>query len=329
MLLKQQNFYSGVLLTFGIAGTAYFLATLPGFSIIGPLALAIILAIIIRNFIYNPTKLAQGITFSAKKILRFAIILYGVKLNMVLIYEQGLGFIGRAALVVAFAISVMLVISHWMKIDKKTALLLGCGTGICGGAAIGAVAPIVKSSDEETALSVGMISLVGTAFALMTPVISNIVGMSAETYGQWVGFSVHEIAHAALAGGAYGEESMTAALMAKLSRVLLLFPVTLIIAWFIARKTPQGEVGQQATFPYFIVGFLIVSIISTTGLQLGFITPAFQAQIGAIASFLLAVSMAALGLTINLKQLTGQALKPLLLLVITSVLVFIFTFIIL
>ena len=324
MSLQQKNVSIGIILTFVIAGAAYMLATLPGFSMVGPLALAMM----IRNFIFNPSTYKTGITFSAKKILRLAIILYGVRLNIVLIYEQGLGFIGRAALVVGFAIGIMLLLSHWMNVDKKTALLLGCGTGICGGAAIGAVAPIVKSSDEETALSVGMISLVGTAFALLAPVISTIAGMSALDYGEWVGFSVHEIAHAALAGGVYGEESMTAALMAKLSRVLLLFPVTLILAWIISRKTVATDQAQKATFPYFIIGFVAVSIISTIGLETGIMTVAFQANISTFASFLLAVSMAALGLTIDLKQLRGKALKPLILLTVTSILVFAFTFII-
>lgn len=324
MQLQRQNFIYGILFTFFIAIAAYALAKLPGLAIIGPLAIAIILAVIIRNFLYNTTKWQTGITFSSKKILRFAIILYGVRLNMKLIFDQGLPFICRAVLVVVLGIGLMLLLSHLFKVDKGMALLLGCGTGICGAAAIGAVAPIVRSKDEDTALAVGMVSLLGTAFALLTPVIASAVGMTAETYGQWVGFSVHEIAHAALAGAAYGDDSLTPALMAKLSRVLLLFPVTLLIVWFVSRK--QQGTTSKASFPLFIIGFLAVSIISTIGLESGWMSVDVQQQIAKFASFLLAMSMAGLGLTINLKQLKGQALKPLLLLATTSVLLFAFTF---
>ena len=88
MSLQQKNVSIGIILTFVIAGAAYMLATLPGFSMVGPLALAIILAMMIRNFIFNPSTYKTGITFSAKKILRLAIILYGVRLNIVLIYMQ-------------------------------------------------------------------------------------------------------------------------------------------------------------------------------------------------------------------------------------------------
>ncbi|MEK4229628.1 YeiH family protein [Solibacillus sp. FSL H8-0538] len=320
----QQNFIKGILFTFFIALAAYGIAQLPIISVIGPLAIAIILAIIIRNYIFEPVVWEKGITFSSKMILRLAIILYGVRLNMMLIFDQGLPFIGRAALVVAVGIGLMLLLSRLFGVDRNLALLLGCGTGICGAAAIGAVAPIIHSKDEDTALAVGMIALLGTIFALFAPVVASLVEMPAALYGEWVGFSVHEIAHAALAGGTYGDASLTPALMAKLSRVLLLFPVTLIIAWLVSRK--QGETTQKASFPLFIVGFLIVSIISTIALENGWMTVGVQQQIASFASFLLTMSMAALGLTINLKQLQGQALKPLMLLSTTSVLLFAFTF---
>ena len=325
MEMHQQNFIKGILFTFTIALAAYGLALLPGISVIGPLAIAIILAMIIRNFVFEPKAWQKGINFSSKIILRVAIIIYGVRLNMKLIYDQGLPFIGRAALVVLIGIGLMLLLSHLFGVDRNLALLLGCGTGICGAAAIGAVAPIVNSKNEDTALAVGMIALLGTGFALIAPIIASVTGMSATVYGEWVGFSVHEIAHAALAGDTYGDTSLTAALMAKLSRVLLLFPVTMLIVWLVSRKE-KGESTKKASFPLFIVGFLAVSIISTVGLESGWLTVQVQGKIASFASFLLAVAMAALGLTINLRQLKGKALKPLMLLATTSVLLFGFTF---
>ena len=323
MNIMNLNFYKGIAMTFFIAFAAYFLAKLPVLVVIGPLALAIILAIIIRNFVFEPKAWQQGITFTSKKILRFAIILYGVRLNMMLIFDAGLPFIFRAALAVAVGIGCMLLLAKVFGVDRDLALLLGSGTGICGAAAIGAIAPIVRSKDEDTALAVGMISLVGTVFALFAPVIANAVGMTAEAYGQWVGFSVHEVAHAALAGGAFGEESMGPALMAKLSRVLLLFPVSMIILWLVSRKGKAGE--QKAPFPLFVLGFLAMSVVSTIALENGWMTAAVQGGIATFASFLLAMSMAGLGLSINLRQLKGQALMPLMLLVTTSVILFGFT----
>src|SRR4051794_22652581 len=113
MDMQRVNFFKGIVFTFGIAAAAYLLAKLPVLTVIGPLAIAIILAIIIRNFIFNPAPWQKGITFSSKKILRFAIILYGVRLNMMLIFDEGLPFILRAALVVGLGIGCMLLLSRF------------------------------------------------------------------------------------------------------------------------------------------------------------------------------------------------------------------------
>ncbi|MEG0384440.1 MAG: putative sulfate exporter family transporter [Solibacillus sp.] len=321
IIMDKKNFIYGILLTFLIASSSYMLAKLPILSIIGPLALAIFMAIIIRNFFFNPTKWQKGITFSAKKILRFAIILYGVRLNMVVIFDEGLPYLVRAVFAVIIGIGVMLLLAKWLKVDSTFALLLGGGTGICGAAAIGAISPIVRADDDDTALAVGMISLVGTLFALAMPFLGNVLQMSPEMYGQWVGLSVHEVAHAALAGAAFGDESLAPAFLAKLSRVLLLVPVTMIIVWIVSRKQ-QTENTQKPPFPYFVLGFLAISIISTITLENGWMSVEMQQSIATFASFLLAMSMAGLGLSINLKQLQAKAIRPLLLLTLTSVILF-------
>lgn len=319
--MNQKNFVYGVLLTFLIAISSYMLAKLPILSIIGPLALAIFLAVIIRNFFFYPSKWQKGITFSSKKILRFAIVLYGVRLNMMVIFDEGLPYLVRAVFAVAIGIGGMLLFAKWLKVDTKFALLLGGGTGICGAAAIGAISPIIRADDDDTALAVGMISLIGTMFALVMPFLGDVLQLSPEAYGQWVGLSVHEVAHAALAGAAFGDESLAPAFLAKLSRVLLLVPVTMVIVWVVSRKQ-RTENTQKPPFPYFVLGFLAISVISTISLENGWMTEGIQQSIATFASFLLAMSMAGLGLSINLKQLQAKAIRPLLLLSLTSILLF-------
>src|SRR5699024_2447751 len=99
----------------------------------------------------------NGITFSTKILLRFAIILYGLKLNIDTVLRDGLGLLLRDAIIIIIAIGLMIWLAKVLKADKMISLLLGVGTGVCGAAAIAAVAPIVKAKDEDTAIGVGII----------------------------------------------------------------------------------------------------------------------------------------------------------------------------
>ena len=284
---------------------------------LGPLAIAILIAVIIRNTLPYPQKWKTGIDFAAKKILRFAIILYGIRLNIAVVAHEGLPLIARAAGVIVGAILLTIIIGKLLKVEDNLMMLLAFGTGICGAAAIAAVSPILKAKEEDTAMAVGMIALMGTIFSLLYPAVGLLLHLAPAVYGYWSGFSLHEIAHAALAGAAYGDESLTPALLSKLSRVLLLFPVTLVLVGFL--KFKKGGTGQKASFPYFLLGFLAVSALGTWGTQQGFLSASVEDAIAQTGTFFLAVAMAALGMSVDLKELKSRALKPLLMMTIVSI----------
>ncbi len=284
---------------------------------LGPLAIAILIAVIIRNTLPYPQKWKTGIDFAAKKILRFAIIMYGIRLNIAVVAHEGLPLIARAAGVIVGAILLTIIIGKLLKVEDNLMMLLAFGTGICGAAAIAAVSPILKAKEEDTAMAVGMIALMGTIFSLLYPAVGSLLHLAPAVYGYWSGFSLHEIAHAALAGAAYGDESLTPALLSKLSRVLLLFPVTLVLVGFL--KFKKGGTGQKASFPYFLLGFLAVSALGTWGTQQGFLSASVEDAIAQTGTFFLAVAMAALGMSVDLKELKSRALKPLLMMTIVSI----------
>lgn len=307
----------GVLFTIVIAIIAFSLSKLPFLNYLGPLAIAIIIAVIIRNSLPYPQQWKSGLDFSSKKILRFAIILYGIRLNIAVVVGEGFPLIIKSAGVIVTAILLTIIIGKLLGVEEKIMMLLAFGTGICGAAAIAAVSPILKAKEEDTAMSVGMIALMGTIFSLLYPTIGQLLHLTPQAYGYWSGFSLHEIAHAALAGAAFGDASLAPALLAKLSRVLLLFPVTLLLVGFL--KIKNGKAEQKASFPYFLLGFLAVSAFGTYGMEQGWISENVQNSIAGTGTFLLAVAMAALGMSVDLKELKTRALKPLIMLTIVSV----------
>ncbi|HWL13172.1 MAG TPA: putative sulfate exporter family transporter [Ureibacillus sp.] len=326
-MYKTTEFYIGIFMMVLITTIAYSLSLLPFFSLVGPLAMAILISVVYRNVFHYPEKLRSGIQFASKIILRLAIILYGIRLNIKLIVDEGFPLLFRAALVILFTIFMTFLIGKMLGVDFKLLLLLASGTGICGAAAIGAVSSIVDSDEEDTALAIGMIACLGTIFALVAPLIASITHMTPDFYGQWVGFSLHEIAQALLAGSSFGSESLTPAILSKLSRVLLLFPVTILIVMVLSFKNTNSK--KKAAFPYFILGFIAVSIISTICLQKEWMTLSFQSHVAQIATFLLTVAMAALGMSVDLKKMNKDALKPIFTLLLTSIALSLFVWFIL
>ncbi|MEJ8304468.1 YeiH family protein [Saccharibacillus sacchari] len=317
----------GVLFTFAIAWLGYELARIPGLDRVGQMACAILLAVVYRQLFGYPEVLRSGIVFSSQRLLRIAIVLYGLKLNMGLVLSEGLGLLVKDALVIAFAIIATLGLAKWFKADRNLSLLLGIGTGICGAAAVAALAPIVRAEEEDTAAAVGMIALLGTVFSVGYALLFPLLPLSSLQYGMWAGLSLHEVAHVALAGAAAGTDGLAAALLAKLGRVFLLLPVCLVFIVLMKKKdrksaaAPSDHNRTALAFPWFLVGFLLMSLLGSY--VLGPVVPVpdglFEG-IGTLTTWMLTAAMVGLGLNVNLKDLRSRALRPLLVMLIVSTL---------
>lgn len=314
---------AGVIFTFFIALLGFLLAKVPGFSHIGQLASAIIIAVLYRQFFGYPEIIRNGISFSAKTLLRLAIILYGLKLNIDVIFRDGLGLLVRDIIIIAFAILFIIWLAKLLKADRSISLLLGVGTGVCGAAAIAAIAPIIKAKDEDTAISVGIIALMGTVFSIIYTIIRPFLPLDVIDYGIWSGMSLHELAHVAIAAEPAGNDALAIALLAKLGRVFLLVPLSFIFIYLMKRKNEDAKQRKtKVPFPYFLLGFILLSILGSY--VFGRFIPVSGETLQTvdnITAWLLTAAMVGLGLNVSLKDVRVRALKPLIAMTVTSILV--------
>ena len=312
------SFILGLGFTVSIAAFATALANLPGLNKFGPMLCAIFIAVLYRNIWGYPEQCRSGIQFTSQKILRLAIILYGFRLNIQMVFQQGPALLLQGLLTIVSAIIITLLVAHWLQGDKQLALLLGIGTGICGAAAIASVAPILKAKDEDTAISVGIIALVGTLFTLAYTLLYPYLGLNPTQYGTFSGSTLHEIAHAAAAANSISSQALAASLLAKLARVFFLIPISFILLWWMRRKdNPSSCSTKAAPFPWFLLGFILTSLIGTY-LPL---SPALLDTLAKLSSFLMAAAMVGLGLNIHLASLGKRALRPLLAMLVASLFV--------
>ncbi|MCP3032364.1 putative sulfate exporter family transporter [Halobacillus sp. A1] len=316
----------GIAFTFFIALLGVGLSQLWGFDRVGPMASAIIISIVCRQIWEYPEKIRPGIEFSAKKLLRVAIVLYGLKLNIGVIFNQGMPLLLRDIATIAFVMVVMMVIAKWLKADFVLSLLLGVGTAVCGAAAIAAVSPIVKSKEEDTAIGVGIIALAGTVFALFYTVLRPVLPISDSDYGIWSGISLHEIAHVAMAAAPGGEDALAIALLAKLGRVLLLIPLCFIlIYWMNKRNADTGK--TKVAFPWFLIGFIIMSLFGSYVIGTYISIPSYLMDgIADLSTFILTMAMVGLGLNVSFQAIRTKAARPLVAMLITSILLTVITY---
>lgn len=316
----------GVAFTFLIALLGYGLSKVPGFDRVGPLACAILIAVAYRQFWGYPEAIRPGIQFSAKRLLRLAIILYGLKLNIDVVLHQGLGLLVYDVGVIAFSIGLTVLLAKWLKAEPSLSLMLGVGTGVCGAAAIAAVSPIIQAKEEDTAIGVGIIALVGTVFSILYTVLRPYLPLTPAEYGMWSGISLHEIAHVALAGAPAGQDGLAIALLAKLGRVLLLVPLCFLLMYWM-KRSGKVQGGAKIEFPWFLIGFLVMSLLGSY--VLGSVIPvseSFQTGVSNVTTFVLTMAMVGLGLNVNLRALRSKAARPLLAMSITSVLLSVLSF---
>lgn len=301
--------FTAIIAVLGIHG-----AKLPGLSRVGPMVLSILIAALYRGVAGYPIRLKPGIQFSSKTLLRLAIVLFGFRLNLVTVLNEGLGLLVRAVFVVTGTITLVALVGRRLEADESLALLAGVGTGVCGAAAIAAVSPILDSKEEDTALGVGMIALTGTVFTLVYSLLRPHLPLSDLQYGAWAGLSLHEIAHVAAASSPAGPDALAIALLAKLGRVLLLIPLCFTLMY--RSKKNGGQSRTRIEFPWFLAGFVVCSVLgSYLNVEASLLTGLTN-----MGSYMLTAAMAGLGLNVSLKALTGERVgRPFLAMLISSV----------
>ncbi|WP_268912395.1 YeiH family protein [Lentilactobacillus sp. SPB1-3] len=332
---EVRSFGLAAVLTLICALIGTFLAGLPYLNLIGALVISLLMGMVFQVF-KGPVQTAKfGIGFISNKFLRLGIILLGFKLNLLDLARAGVKTILLAMIVVTGTILLTYTIARKLNVEKELAILAAGGTGICGAAAVMGISPQIKVPEEQAehqreneVLAVAVVAILGTIFTLVDISLKPLLHLTATQFGVMAGASLHEIAHAVAAGSAGGPVSLDAAIITKLSRVLMLAPAALIIGAWYQRSTnkERGDAAQKAKLPipWFMAGFILASIIGTF-VPLG----ANIIQLLVKAAYLfLGMAMAALGISVNFRVIWQRGRNVFLAAFISSIILLIFAIIV-
>lgn len=301
------HYLPGITLAALIAIPAWLLGNI--FPVIGSPVLGILFGMVLA-FWKRPAKLNKGIRYTSKKLLQYSIILLGFQMNLFQVFKVG----KQTLVLMIFTLTATFLTAYLagklLNLKGNTKTLIGVGTAICGGSAIAATIPIIHAEEEEVAHAISTIFLFNVIAAFLFPFLGHMLGMSDHTFGLWAGTAINDTSSVVAAGYSFSDPAGNLAVIVKLTRTLMIVPVTLILA-FSRKSILQENKGYNfmEVFPWFVLGFLAASICSTFS---PIISGAgiFLSQAG---KFMIVMAMAAIGLNTNLIKLIKNGGKPILL----------------
>lgn len=190
-------------------------------------------------------------------LLQCSVVLMGFGMHLQQVLLTGRNSLWITAISVTTTLLIGYMVSRWLKVDRKTGLLISCGTAICGGSAIAAAAPALKASENQTSMALLIVFLLNAIALFIFPPLGHLLGLSQEQFGYWSAVAIHDTSSVVGAGSAYGPQALEIATTVKLTRALWIIPVTFVMTML----SGKGE-GKRASVPWFIPLFIVSVILA-------------------------------------------------------------------
>jgi uncharacterized integral membrane protein (TIGR00698 family) len=299
----------GLLLTVALATAGFWLADLPWVKNtlhVSALLLVILIGMAWKSLLPEPPATIPGIRLAQRPILRWAVAGLGFRLSMVELWKIG----GPALVVVILSTFAALLFGWWVArrlgVAEKLGLLLGVGGAICGASAVVAADTVVQGERRDSALAMGVITLLGTVGIVLYPLLAHALHLREFVFGVWDGASLHEMAQVVAAASGVSSEAVRVATVVKLARISLLAPVVLYLGWSLRHRHLEAGHAKVAPVPWFLVLFVVFAGINS----LGWIPAAWLDLIRRGDLWLLCVGMAGVGLQTGFSDLREAGMRP-------------------
>ena len=312
---KHITFILGVAICFAVAGASVFLEQMIPGELLGASIIALFMGTIINSF-FHPAWMKPALKFTSKKVLKAAIVLLGASLSVSTILSVGKMTFFVMIFTFAMCFGGGYFIRKLFGLNWKLSNLISAGTGICGGSAVAAIAPVIDADDKDIAFALSSTFLFDMVMIALYPLMGKALGMSNIAYGIWAGTSVNDTASVVASGYAFSEIAGDFATMVKLTRTIAIIPTVLVFA-YIGTRIKQKEMkaannGQKVNLmkiiPWFIGGFLLLAVLNSVG----WIPAALSGIMKTASKFLMVSALAAIGLSTSIVDFRKAGFAPML-----------------
>ncbi|MFC7345005.1 YeiH family protein [Saccharopolyspora griseoalba] len=297
----------------GVAVTAIGVAAAHALGLLLPgasaLVLAVVLGVLTGHLPFLPASARPGLAWSTRKLLRVGVVLLGLQLSVTHLIGLGPGALLAVVSTVVVTFLGTLLIGRLLGVARGLNLLVATGFSICGASAIAAVEGVADAEEEDVAAAVALVTLYGGLAIAAVPAVGGWLGLAGPELGSWAGLSVHEVAQVVAAAAPAGAAAVTTAVIVKLARVVLLAPLVAIIGATERRRLPAGGGKRPPIVPLFLLGFLAMMAVRSTGL----LPAPVLGGASALTTLLLAAALFALGTTVRIPALLRTGARAVLL----------------
>lgn len=316
---KTMRCIPGVVLSVAIAALACFLESLLPIHVIGAAVIAMFIGMLLNTLLKKQKYFAPGLKFTSKRILKFAIILLGLSLNITTILNVGKLSLGVMVFTLLTCFGGGYFIGRALGLNWKLSNLISAGTGICGGSAIAALSSTIEADDNDVAYAISATFLFDMAMIVLFPLMGRAIGMSDEAFGIWAGTAVNDTSSVVATGYAFSEAAGDFATMVKLTRTLAIIPTVIVFALIqlrIKRKEALAHQGDASEikakfsivkiFPWFILLFLAMSVVASVfAIPVEVVSTTKQ-----MSKFLMVCALAAIGLNTSFSSMKKSGVRP-------------------
>ena len=302
-----------------IAAIAWFIESVLPIHVIGAAVIAMFIGMILNGILKKTGLFASGLKFTSKKLLKFAIILLGLSLNIRTILSVGKMSLAVMVFTLLTCFGGGYFIGRALGLNWKLSNLISAGTGICGGSAIAAISTAIDADNDDVAYAMGATFLFDMAMIVLFPIMGQAMGMSDQAFGIWAGTAVNDTSSVVATGYAFSEAAGDFATMVKLTRTLAIIPTVIVFALIqlrIKRKEALANSGSATElkanfrlakiFPWFILGFLAMAIVASV------LTIPAEIVSGtkSTSKFLMVCALAAIGMNTSFSGLKKVGIRP-------------------
>lgn len=307
---RTRELMPGFVVSLIVAAAASFLSEHYG----APVMLFALLLGMGLNFLAGDGTCKAGIEFTARTVLRMGVALLGMRITLEQIAALGWKPVALVVILVVVTIGVSVVAAKALGFQRLFGLLTGGATAICGASAalaLAAALPNHPQKERATLFTVIGVSALSTTAMILYPMIANWLSLSPKMAGVFLGATIHDVAQVVGAGYSMSTETGDTATVVKLMRVAMLVPV-IVCGAMVTRLQGADPTGKRPPLlPWFAVGFLLLACLNSTG----WVIPAVQGAVNKLSSWSLVVSISALGMKTQLRELASVGIKPILLMV--------------
>ncbi len=317
--MKVIKLLPGILISVAIAALAAWVESLMPIHLIGAAVIAMFIGMVLNYFLKDTTVFKSGVKFTSKKILKFAIILLGLSLNITTILNVGKMSLTVMIFTLLTCFGGGYFIGKALGLNWKLSNLISAGTGICGGSAIAAISSTIDADDNDVAYAMSATFLFDMAMIVLFPIMGRALGMTDQAFGIWAGTAVNDTSSVVATGYAFSEGAGDFATMVKLTRTLAIIPTVITFALIQLRLKRKEAMAKSENgsdlkanfsiakiFPWFILGFLAMSIVASV-----FSVPAaVVAGTKKASKFLMVCALAAIGLNTSFADMKKAGIRP-------------------